>query len=75
LFFDKKILLVFKNSMKEMVVAGFLEVSNTDRKKSPWSSTIHIVRKEVGAIRITQYFKRLNAVTIKDQYCSEFIKC
>jgi hypothetical protein len=53
----------FKKSMKEMEEAGLIEVS-----KSPWSSPIHIVRKEGGAIRITQDFKKLNAVTIKDAY-------
>ena len=53
----------FKKSMKEMEVTGLIEVS-----KSPWSSPIHIVRKEDGAIRITQDFKKLNAVTIKDAY-------
>ena len=53
----------FKKSMKEMEEAGLIEFS-----RSPWSSTIHIVRKEGGEIRITQYFKKLNAVTIKDAY-------
>jgi hypothetical protein len=49
--------------MKEMEVTGLIEVF-----KSPRSSPIHIVRKEDGAIRITQDFKKLNAVTIKDAY-------
>jgi hypothetical protein len=49
--------------MKEMEEAGLIKIS-----KSPWSSPIHIARKEGGAIRITQDFKKLNAVTIKDAY-------
>jgi hypothetical protein len=52
-------LAAFKKSIKEMEEAGLIEFS-----KSP----IHIVRKEGGAIRITQDFKKLYAVTIKDAY-------
>ena len=36
--------------------------------RSPWCSPIHIVRKEDVSIRITQDYKKLNAVTIKDAY-------
>ena len=43
--------------------AGLIEAST-----SPWSSPIHIVRKEGGNIRITQDYKKLNAVTVKDAY-------
>jgi len=53
----------FKKSITEMEKAGLIEHS-----KSPWSSPIHIVRKDGGNIRITQDFKKLNGVTIKDAY-------
>ena len=53
----------FQRSMKEMEDGGLIEKSN-----SPWSSPIHIVRKEGGAIRITQDFRKLNGVTVKDAY-------
>ena len=53
----------FKKSIQEMEDAGLIESS-----RSPWSSPIHIVRKEGGQIRITQDFKKLNNVTIKDAY-------
>ena len=53
----------FKNSILEMEKAGLIEPA-----RSPWSSPIHIVRKEDNTIRITQDFKKLNSVTIKDAY-------
>ena len=53
----------FQETIREMEKAGLIEQSN-----SPWTSPIHIVRKEGGGIRITQDYKRLNAVTVKDAY-------
>ena len=44
----------FKKSIREMKEAGLIEKS-----KLPWSSPIHKVRKEGGAIRITQDFKSI----------------
>jgi hypothetical protein len=51
-----------QESIKDMEKANLIERSN-----SPWSSPIHIVRKDGGAIRITQEYK-LNFCTIKDAY-------
>jgi hypothetical protein len=42
----------FQESIKDMEKANLIERSN-----SPWSSPIHIVRKDGGAIRITQEYK------------------
>ena len=53
----------FRKSILEMEQAGLIE-----HAKSPWSSPIHIVRKEDNSIRITQDYKKLNNVTIKDAY-------
>jgi hypothetical protein len=53
----------FQESINDMKNANLIERSN-----SPWSSPIHIVRKDGGAIRITQDYKKLNSVTLKDAY-------
>jgi hypothetical protein len=53
----------FKKQIIEREDAGLIEPST-----SSWSSPIHIVRKEGGKIRITQDYKKLNAVTVKDAY-------
>jgi hypothetical protein len=53
----------FQESIKDMEKANLIERSN-----SPWSSPIHIVSKDGGAIRITQDNKKLNSVTIKDAF-------
>ena len=53
----------FETSIRQMEDAGLIESSS-----SPWSSPIHIVRKDGGGIRITQDYKKLNAITVKDAY-------
>jgi hypothetical protein len=53
----------FKKQIIGMEDAGLIEAST-----SPWSSPIHIVRKEGTKKRITQDYKKLNVVTVKDAY-------
>ena len=36
--------------------------------RSPWCAPVHIVKKKDGAIRVTQDYKRLNQLVIKDAY-------
>ncbi|CAF0975241.1 unnamed protein product [Brachionus calyciflorus] len=53
----------FKSIIDEQLEAGLIEPSS-----SPWSSPINIVAKTDGGIRVTQDYRLLNAVTIKDAY-------
>jgi hypothetical protein len=36
--------------------------------RSPWCAPVHIVKKKDGSIRVTQDYKRLNQLVIKDAY-------
>ena len=53
----------FKKTLDEQLEAKLIEPSN-----SPWSSPINIVGKKDGGIRITQDYRLLNEVTVKDAY-------
>ncbi|CAF1131858.1 unnamed protein product, partial [Brachionus calyciflorus] len=53
----------FKAVIDEQIAAKLIEPSN-----SPWSSPINIVGKKDGGIRITQDYRKLNELTVKDAY-------
>ncbi|CAF0901705.1 unnamed protein product [Brachionus calyciflorus] len=52
-----------KAYLDEQIASKLIEPSN-----SPWSSPIHIVGKKDGGIRITQDYRLLNQLTVKDAY-------
>ena len=53
----------FKRFLYEMRITGMIRDSFSD-----WSSAINLVRKKDGKIRITNDYRKLNDVTIKDCY-------
>ena len=53
----------FMAVIDEQIAAKLIEPSN-----SPWSSPINIVGKKDGGIRITQDYRKLNELTVKDAY-------
>ncbi|CAF0882494.1 unnamed protein product [Brachionus calyciflorus] len=53
----------FKAYLDEQLAAKLIEPST-----SPWSSPINIVGKKDGGIRITQDYRLLNKLTVKDAY-------
>ena len=46
-----------------MLTAGQIVPSN-----SPWAASVHIVKKPDGSTRFTVDYRKLNNVTIKDNY-------
>jgi len=54
----------FSAIIKSMVQNGIIRPC----KFSPWSSPVRLVGKKDGTIRVTQDYRKLNSVTIKDAY-------
>ena len=53
----------FKKMIDDMLVAGLIVPS-----KSPYASPVRIVRKSDGSMRITIDYRKLNSITVKDNY-------
>ena len=54
----------FSNNIKSMVKNGIIRPC----KFSAWSSPVNLVGKKDGTIRVTQDYRILNSVTVKDAY-------
>ena len=52
-----------KKHVESMLAAGQIVHSN-----SPWAAPVHIVRKPDGSTRFTVDYRKLNGVTVKDNY-------
>lgn len=52
-----------KKHVESMLAAGQITHSN-----SPWAAPVHIVKKPDGSTRFTVDYRKLNSITIKDNY-------
>ena len=57
-----------KRAEFKVLIDGLLEEGFIRPSKSPYASPVNLVKKSDGSIRLTIDYKKLNAITIKDNY-------